>query len=187
MQNIVILSASVRTGRRSHRLALYFSNYISEHKLAVVEIVDLNEWDFPLFNERLKYQDDPSESAKKFSAKIRSADGIIIVTPEYNGGYPASLKNVVDLLYDEWYKKPIGICTVSSGDFGGQQVLVSLQFTLWKMKAWTIPAMFPVPKVQDHFEENGVPLDKESTDKKAAAFMKELQWCMTANMRMKEE
>jgi len=92
---------------------------------------------------------------------------------------------VVDLLYDEWHRKPIAISTVSSGVFGGTQVLTSLQFTLWKMRAWIIPATFPVPKVQDAFDENGNAADKVGADKRAAAFLAEMLWCIEANNRMK--
>ncbi len=49
----------------------------------------------------------PSEGVLEFAKKVKAADGIIIVTPEYNGGYPASLKNAIDLLYVEW-KLPTG-------------------------------------------------------------------------------
>src|SRR5579859_7825903 len=147
MPHIVILSASVRTGRNSHRAALYFKKYIEENELATAEILDLNEYQFPVFHERLQFQVNPPAVVIEFADKIKSADGIIIITPEYNGGYPASLKNVVDLLYDEWHRKPIAISTVSNGAFGGTQVITSIQFTLWKIRAWTVPAMFPVPKV----------------------------------------
>src|SRR5258705_2173631 len=184
MPHIAILSASVRTGRHSHRVALYFKKLVEENKLATVEILDLNQYQFPVFNERLKYQPDPSSSVLEFAGKIKSADGVIIVTPEYNGGYPASLKNVIDLLYDEWHKKPIAISTVSDGSFGGMQVITSLQFSLWKIRAWTVPAMFPVPKVGGSFDENGNATDKAGTDKRAKGFISELLWCIEANRRM---
>ena len=89
-------------------------------------------------------------------------------------------------MYEEWSKKPVGIATVSAGGFAGMNVITSLQFTLWKMQAWTIPAMFPVAKVQESFDENGLPSDKEGTEKRAAAFIKELLWCVEANKRMRE-
>ena len=184
MPTIAILSASVRTGRQSHRVALYFKKYIEENNLATVEILDLNEYQFPVFNERLKFQVNPTASMIDFANKIKSADGVIIVTPEYNGGYPASLKNVVDLLYDEWHRKPIAISTASNGPFGGTQVITSIQFTLWKIRAWTVPAMFPVPKVGDSFDEYGNAIDKVATDKRAKGFVSELLWCMEANRRM---
>lgn len=185
MSNIIILSSSVRTGRNSDRVALYFKKYMEENNLANAEIVDLNVYQFPIFNERLKFQPNPTAQTLEFAEKIKSSDGIVIVTPEYNGGYPAALKNVVDLLYDEWHRKPTAIATVSNGGFGGTHVVTSLQFSLWKMKAWTVPAMFPVPKVQDAFDEQGNATDKAVTDKRADAFIKELLWCIEATNRMK--
>ena len=185
MSKIIILSSSVRVGRNSNRVALYFKKYIEEHKLANAEIIDLNEYQFPVFDERLKFQSNPAPQTLKFAEKIKSADGVLIVTPEYNGGYPAALKNVVDLLYDEWHRKPTAIATVSNGGFGGTQVITSLQFTLWKMRAWTVPAMFPVPKVQDAFDELGNATDKAATDKRADAFVAELLWCIEATNKMK--
>lgn len=171
MKHIVIISASVRMGRLSHRVALYFKGYLEGNNLAHAEILDLKKYNFPVFDERLRYQKEPLPAAVEFAGKIKNADGIIIVTPEYNGGYPASLKNVIDLLYDEWHHKPVAISTVSDGSFGGSQVLTSLQFTLWKMKIRTVTAMFPVPRVMDAFDENGIPSDKEATDKRAANFL----------------
>ena len=147
-------------------------------------MLDLNIYTFPLFNERLRFQKSPSAGMLDFAEKIKASDGVIIVTPEYNGGYPASLKNIIDLLYDEWYRKPVAISTVSNGNFGGTQVIMSLQFTLWKIRAWTVPAMFPVPKVTDAFDEDGNPKDKLTTDKRAAGFIKELLWCIEAKNRM---
>lgn len=182
---ISIISSSVRAGRRSPRLALYFKNYIEENKLAEVKILDLNEYQFPIFEERLKFQEAPDEKTKQFAAEIVNSDGVIIVTPEYNGGYPASLKNAIDLLHAEWKRKPISFVTVSTGMFGGAQVTTSLLFSLWKIGAWVVPAPFPVPKVIENFNEKGEALDKEATDKRAKIFMDELLWCMEAGDRMK--
>lgn len=181
MTHISIISSSIRTGRKSDRVALYFQNYLTENKLATTEILDLKQFNFPLFEEPLKFQKKPAENVLEFAEKIKSSQGIIIVTPEYNGGVPASLKNVIDLLYDEWRHKPVGIVTVSAGPFGGSQALVSLQFTLWKIKAWTITEIFSVPNVQDSYDEAGKPSKKAESDKLAAAFTKELLWCIKAD------
>jgi NAD(P)H-dependent FMN reductase len=184
MPDISIISASVRIGRNSHRVALYFKKYLEENKIARVEILDLMKFNFPLFDERLKFQHSPAADVIAFSEKIKSADGIIIVTPEYNGGYPASLKNVTDLLYSEWYHKPVAISTVSDGNFGGSQVLTSIQFSLWKMKAWTVPALFPVPNVIDSFDENGNLTGNQIFIKRTENFVRELLWCIEAKSRM---
>lgn len=181
--HVVIISASVRTGRKSHRVARYFENLLVKHDLATAEILDLQVYQFPIFSERLKYLPSPSPDVLEFTDKINKADGVIIVTPEYNGGYPASLKNVIDLLYVEWDHKPIGISMVSDGIFGGTQVITSLLFSLWKMHAWVIPAMFPVPNVESSFGEDGHPQEGE-TDDRAKIFLDELFWCITARSKM---
>jgi NAD(P)H-dependent FMN reductase len=184
MPHISILSSSVRDHRISHRVALYFKKFLEENKLATAAILDLLEYQFPIFHERLRLQAAPAANVLEFAEKIKASDGVIIVTPEYNGGYPASLKNVIDLLYDEWHRKPVAIATSSDGVFGGTQVITSLQFSLWKIRAWTVPAMFPVPKAQELFDEAGNAIDKARTDKRASGFIKELLWCVEARQKM---
>lgn len=185
MPHILIISASVRLGRNSHRIALFFKKYIEDNKLGTAEIADLNQYQFPLFNERLMFQKNPTADVLDFAGKVKNANGVIIVTPEYNGGYPASLKNVVDLLYDEWHHKPIAISTVSNGNFGGSQVITSLQFSLWKIRALTVTAQFPVPNAPQGFSEDGTPANPEFENKRAATFLKELLWFIQAVEKMK--
>lgn len=187
MKNISIISASVRNGRDSHRVALYFKTYLEERGLANVKVIDLKDYNFPIFEERLSYLDAPTLAMLSFTEKMTTADGVIIVTPEYNGGYPASLKNVIDLLYAEWKRKPVAIATVSSGTFAGSQVITSLQFTLWKIGALTVPAMFQVATVANSFDEKGNPHDKLATDKRAETFINELLWWVNAKQNMKKE
>ena len=186
MHHISIISSSVRIGRNSHRLALYFQNYLAESQLATTEILDLHVYNFPIFEERIWNLKNPSPALLDFSSRIKQADGIILVTPEYNGGYPASLKNAIDVLYDEWHKKPIAIACASDGKFGGTQVLISLQWSLFKMHAWTVPARFHASIVQDIYKEDGTPVDKEKSNKVTAPFIKELLWCIEAKRRMEE-
>lgn len=184
MKKIIVISASVRAGRQSHKVALYFKNYIEENQLGNAEILDLKEFRFPLFEERLSALINPPSNVLEFGKKIKSADGVIIITPEYNGGYPASLKNVIDLLYKEWYHKPVAISTVSEGVFGGSQVITSLQFSLWKIKALTVTATFPVPRIRESFSEDGVPVEEDAINKRASEFLKELFWFIEANSKM---
>jgi len=186
MPYISIISSSVRDGRKSHRVALYLKNYVTKNNLAEAGIVDLKKYSFPIFSEKLSEQKDPDDQVLQFTEKIKLSDGVIIVTPEYNGSIPASLKNVIDLLYDEWHRKPIAIATVSSGVFGGSQALVTLQFVLWKMRAWTIPAVFQVGNVAENFDESGLASDSKESNKQANVFIKELLWCMEAGKRMQE-
>jgi NAD(P)H-dependent FMN reductase len=187
MPHIAILSASVREGRKSHRVALFFKRLIEEKNLASAEIIDMNAYQFPIFHERLMFQKDPIPELLDYSKRINDADGVLIVTPEYNGGYPASLKNAIDVLYPEWQKKPVAISTCSDGDFGGSQVITSLQFSLWKMHVLTVAAMFPNPNVHKTYDDQGNPADKPGTEKRAMNFLKELFWVIEAKRRMKED
>lgn len=180
MPKIAIISSSVRKGRKSHNVALYFKNYLTQNQLADAQIIDLDAYDFPIFEERLRLIKNPTEAMLQLAKTITEVDGVIIVTPEYNGGYPASLKNVIDLLYAEWKRKPIAIATVSAGPFGGSQVITSLQFSLWKIGALTVPAVFPVPNVEKSFNEEGNPTDQEATDKRAGNFINELLYWIKA-------
>lgn len=186
MLKIAIISASVRKGRKSHSVALYFKNYLVQKKLAETEIIDLAAYNFPIFEERLRLIEDPTRDMLQLAKTITEVDGVIIVTPEYNGGYPASLKNVIDLLYAEWKRKPIAIATVSAGAFGGSQVITSLQFSLWKIGALVVPAMFPVPTVEKTFSEDGTPTEQESIDKKAGVFVNELLFWIKAKQSIRQ-
>lgn len=184
MKNIAIISASVRKDRDSHRVALYFEDYLQKNQLASSTMLDLKSYNFPLFEERLRLIAEPTAEMLSFADEINKADGVIIITPEYNGGYPASLKNVIDLLYAEWKRKPIAIATVSAGPFAGTQVITSLQFSLWKIGALVVPAMFPVPTVAKTFSETGQATDAEGTDKRANGFLKELLFWIDAKQKM---
>lgn len=184
MHKIVILSSSVRLGRKSNRVAVFFVNYIKENNIAAVELVDLDAYSFPIFEERLKFLQDPPASLQEYATRIREADGVLIVSPEYNGGYPASIKNAIDVLVEEWKRKPVAIATVSAGPFGGNNMISSLQYCLWKLGALTVPALFPVATVEKAYDENGAPVDKEGTEKRASRFVAELVWMMDAVKKM---
>lgn len=183
MHHIAIISSSVRAGRNSHRVSLFFKKFIEENQIGSAEILDLYEYQFPIFDERLRLMKDPSPEVLGFADKIMQAEGVIIVTPEYNGGYPASLKNIIDLLYAEWKRKPVGLATVSNGQYGGSQVMTSLLFTLWKIGAWVVPAMYRVANVQDVYDENGNITDTR-VPRFAKTFLDELVWCIEAKGRM---
>ncbi len=184
MPHFALISASIRTGRKSHRMALHLQTAI-EASGNTVDLLDLQAMDLPLFHERLKFMTDPPAKAVDVAERIRKADGVIIVTPEYNGSFPASLKNVVDLLNEEWKGRPIGICTCSGGAFAGAQVMVELLFPLWKLKAWIVPSSMQVPKVQEQFGEDGAALmDAEGWQRRVKVFLDDIGWAIEAKRRM---
>lgn len=181
---IAIISPSVRKGRKSHRAALYIKSFIEERTLAEVNMIDLAKHNFPLFDERLKFIESPTEDMIEFAENIKASDAIIIIVPEYNGGYPASLKNAVDLLTSEWRRKPVAFVPVSDGIFAGSQVIASFQFILWKMGALTVPGPLRIPNIDKTIDENGIPADKPDLDTKAAALIEGLLWYVDAGKKM---
>ena len=184
MEKICIVSTSVRIGRESHKAALYILNLLKEKYKIDAEMLDLMTFNFPIFEERLQYLESPSPQITGFAEKIRNADGVILVVPEYNGGYPASVKNIIDLLTDEWRKKPIAFAVTSNGHFAGSQVIFALQFSLWKIRALTVSPALRIADIETSIDVNGVPVDKADMDKKASSTINELLWFIEAKKRM---
>jgi NAD(P)H-dependent FMN reductase len=98
----------------------------AESKLAY-EIVDLAEWKLPMNDEPAIPAIGPymQPHTKAWSEKITNAAGIVFVTPQYNWGYPAALKNAIDHLYREWHGKPVVIVTY--GGHGGSKCAKQLR------------------------------------------------------------
>ncbi len=120
-------------------------------------------------------RDDPPPGLREFGDKIGRADSFIIVSPEYDNGYPGVLKNALDYLLPEYERKPVGIVTVSAGGFGGINCLAQLRLVTIGMGAFPIPENLSVSRVHDSFQEDGTPNDA-AYEKRAAAFLDEVLW-----------
>jgi NAD(P)H-dependent FMN reductase len=162
----------------------YIFNFLAQQPEYNVVLADLASYQFPIFEERLKFLQNAPQGLIDFSNEVKKADGVIFVSPEYNAGIPAALKNAIDVLTDEWKMKPVGLCGVSGGSFGGAQMLQALQLTLSKVGAWVVPASFQVPLVDKAFDENAVPSDPEGTEKRFKILLQKLEWCITAKSNM---
>ncbi|MXV38411.1 FMN reductase [Flavobacteriaceae bacterium Ap0902] len=153
--NIQIISSSIREERKSHWVALFIQQWIRENTSHEASILDLRELNFPLFEERYKIQDNPSEQVTQFRNDVNDAEAIFMVVPEYNGSFPASLKNVIDLLFEEWQNKPVSLAPVSGGIFAGMQVTKDLVFTMYRIGAFVTKSRLHVGQVGQHFNEQG--------------------------------
>ena len=98
---------------------------------------------------------------------------MIIVSPEYNHGYPGELKMMLDLLYKEYAQKPIGFCGVSAGGLGGARVVEQLRLVSIEFHMIPIREAMYFSSVQDLFEENGKIKD-ESYSPRITKFLNEL-------------
>src|ERR1044071_4689190 len=106
---IPIICGSTRRERQSIKVAKFVLKKLQERKGVETELLDLFELNFPIMEERLHRRDDPPPGLKEFGEKIGRADSFIIVTPEYNNGYPGGLKNALDYLLLEYERKPVQI------------------------------------------------------------------------------
>src|SRR5258708_37553295 len=116
---IPIIVGSTRRDRQTIKVARFVLARLRQRKGVETEPLDLLEYNFPIMEERLHRRDDPPPRLQEYADKIARAHSLIIVTPEYNNGYPGVLKNALDYLLPEYERKPIGIVTVSAGGFGG--------------------------------------------------------------------
>ncbi len=173
--NIPIILGSVRRDRRSERVARFIVSRLDTRSVVKPTLLDLREYDFPVMAERLRLRDDPPEGLEEFSDAIAGGDAVLVVTPEYNGGYPGGLKNALDYLLPEFRRKAVGIVTVSAGGFGGVNCLAQLRGVLLSMGASPIPARLPVSRVQDSFTEDGAPKDEKYVER-ADKFLDEFLW-----------
>ncbi len=135
--NLKIILGSTRQGRFSEKVGEWILGKVKVLDNVDVEILDIRDYELPFLYSEVS----PSQSKgvynddliQKWSDKVKEADGFIIVTPEYNHGYPAVLKNSIDLLYDEWIKKPVGFVSYG-GSLGIRAVeqlrLVFLEFQM---------------------------------------------------------
>ena len=130
MKHILIVIGSVRPVRVGDQIGPWLQKLASGVSGLTFEIVDLKDWHLPLDDEQHKPADGiyTQPHSKAWSEKIKTGDGFIFVTPQYNWGYPASLKNALDHLYHEWKGKPAVI--VSYGHRGGVKAAAQLHEVL---------------------------------------------------------
>lgn len=127
---VMVLVASSRPGRLGPAVADWFQSASAARDLGVdVDVADLAEIDLPMLDEpehpaRGIYQ---HEHTRRWSARVAAADAFVIVTPEYNYGMPAVLKNALDYLYAEWAWKPVGFVSYGNTSAGTRSVQMTKQ------------------------------------------------------------
>lgn len=183
---IQVIMGSTRQGRFSEKAARWIYEEASQRPELEVELVDLRDYPLPFFDEpkspahlQGKYSD---ERVQVWARKVAEADGYIIVTPEYNHGYPAVLKNTLDVLYPEWNNKPVGF--VSYGNAGGargveQLRLVSVELQMAPIKqAIHIPLQVYLAVLRPPNGDTSNPFDTIAWQ--ATGFLDQLAWWATA-------
>jgi NAD(P)H-dependent FMN reductase len=151
-----LLLGTVRVGRRSENVARHLLAILDADPRFHPELLDLATYRFGLLEQRPSEMAKPPEALNAFSQRLREADALLIVSPEYKGGIPGALKNAIDFLEPEiLLRKPVGICTVSAGGFGGLQCLLQLRMAVFALGGVPIPESILISRVQDRFDDGG--------------------------------
>lgn len=156
MYKLKVIFASVREGRKGISIAQWVKEMASKDNRFEVEFIDLKEENLPFMDEpnhpRLKQY--THDHTKKWSAKIDEADAFIFVTPEYNYGYPAVLRNALEYLHSEWQYKAAGIVSYG-GISAGTRSANALKADLISLKIPALPEAVNIPMFTQFIKEDG--------------------------------
>jgi NAD(P)H-dependent FMN reductase len=140
-------------------------------------LVDPLECRLPLLNRMYKEypKGEAPEVLERLATLYRAVDAFVIVSGEYNHGIPPALKNLLDHFLEEYFWRPSAIVCYSAGAFGGVRAAMQLRMTLAELGMASIPSLFPVPKVQDAFDEEGR-AKAPAWERRVQRFLTELEW-----------
>ena len=176
---IAVILASVREGRGGPIFGSWMAEQAEAYGGLDVELIDLADHEIPLSL--------PAESPKAAGANyprpdgqsdlteaLEAADGFVIVTPEYNHSYPASLKSALDWHFTQWQAKPVALVSYG-GDSGGRHAALHLENVLIELHAHPLQARLAFPRYWERLDENGRPDDPDSAVY-AKAMLAQLAW-----------
>ncbi len=156
---VAIILGTTRSGRHSHKLALWVLNQLNTDKTIDAELVDLADYPMPFFDEPISPRYNPDRKlgpvVKKWLTKVSEFDAYIIVTPEYNHAIPGVLKNAID--YFDWQvmRKPFAI--VSHGSSGGARAISNLKIVISEVRGIPIPSSVALTvRISEVFDDEGV-------------------------------
>ena len=168
--SIPVILGTVRKGRASENVAKFVFEQVKKREGVETELIDIRELNFPA--------DDAGEQIKdtKFSAACERADGLVIVTPEYNHAFPGMLKHALDSNLKEYIHKAVGVCGVSAGGFGGTRVIENLLPVMRELGLVTIFWDGNFSGAQQLFDDAGNMKDRAAHEKRMDKFLGELIW-----------
>jgi NAD(P)H-dependent FMN reductase len=171
-----IIIGSTRPGRVGPSVADWIAERAREHGGFDVQVTDLAELNLPLLDEpnhpRLRQY--TKQHTKDWAALVNAADAFIFVTPEYNYGFNAALKNAIDYLFHEWQHKAAGIVSYG-GVAAGTRATQMLKQVLTALKIMPVPEAVNIPFVAQHLDEDKRFKSTELIDASATAMLDEVQ------------
>jgi NAD(P)H-dependent FMN reductase len=176
---VPVILGTAREGRQSEKAARFILGEVVKAGLES-EIIDVRDYRIPATDNTGQ-----GAQAKLVAEKITRSDAIIIVTPEYNHGYPGELKMMLDLLYQQYARKPVGFCGVSMGGLGGARCVEQLRQVAIELHMVPIREAVYFSGVRDLFDANGEIKDK-SYYARTKTFLEELMWYASALKKPRE-
>ncbi len=155
MKKILAFGASNSKQSINRQLAIFVAHNVA----ADVGVIDLNDFEMPIYSPEREAAGGVPEAAQKFKALIDSHDGLIISLAEYNGSYTAAFKNILDwasrLEGKLWNNKPMFLLSSSPGARGGATV-IGAAATSWPYMGANIVAQFSLPSFHKNFSDKGI-------------------------------
>jgi NAD(P)H-dependent FMN reductase len=179
MTVISVIVGSTREGRFSEKPARWIFRQLKKREDVDARLLDLRDFPMPFFDQpvtpatpgRPAFE---HEAVRKWTAAIAQSDGFVFVTPEYNYGPSAVLKNAIDWVYPEWHRKPI--CFVSYGSIGGARGVQQLRQNVVELQMAPIRSSvyIPVPTLMAHYQGGDVEAGLAELAAPAAAMIDDL-------------
>ncbi|WP_445957451.1 NADPH-dependent FMN reductase [Yeosuana sp.] len=156
MKNIIAFAGSNSSDSINKKLAIYAANLVEEAK---VTILDLNNFELPIYSKDLEAQEGIPDNAKKFLNYIKQTDGIVLSLAENNGAYSAVFKNLFDWMSridgKLWSNKPMLLMATSPGSRGGASVL-EMAKKRFPFNGGHIVSEFSLPNFDENFKEDKI-------------------------------
>ena len=185
MTVISVIVGSTRQGRFSEKPAQWILQRLESRGGIETRLLDLREFPLPFFDQpvppampgRPPYE---NEMVKRWTAEIARSDGFIFVTPEYNFGPPAVLKNALDWVYPEWNRKAVAF--VSYGSALGARSVQQLRETAIELQLAPVRSSvhIPVATLWAHFQGGDVEAGLAALEAPAKTMIEDLLWWSTA-------
>lgn len=168
---IPIILGTPRKARESEDVARWVHAKMEEHGEIETHFFDVCDFEIP----HGEYGQEIKHKFPEWRDAVTRADGLVIVTPEYNHGYPGSLKSVLDLLLKEYIHKAVAFVGVSAQVWGGTRVIEACVPMVRELGLAVTFTDLNFPRIKDKFDEEGNLLDPAYEDR-AKAFLDELVW-----------